>query len=316
MGKKYNSIIIGGTGQFGIILSKQINKKKEKVIITSRSINKKKLNKLSTIIRLDIYDKKKISNLIKYYKPKNIFYFAGQSSPKISFIKKLETMKSNYLGCKNFLEVIHNENINVKFIHAASSEMYGNIKGKISSNTKKLPVNPYGQAKLKAFNLTKFYRENYNVRAYNAIIFNTESLLREKFFLIPKICLSAINAKKFNTKTKFGNLDIQREWNWCEDQCKIILKIINKKPQDFILSNGKLFSARQMLKFAFDYFNLNYKKFIIENSKKFLRPIEIKLKKSNYLETLKKNNIKKINYIYGKEIINKLIKHYQRTNNK
>ncbi len=311
MKNKYHSLIIGGTGQFGITLSKQLNKKKNKVIITSRSINKKKINKFLTIVKLDIYNKKKIYNLITHYKPKNIFYFAGQSSPKISFVKKLETMKSNYLGCKNILEVIHNENINVKFFHAASSEMYGKIKGKISNNTHKLPVNPYGQAKLKAFNLTKFYREKYKVKTYNAIIFNTESLLRKKFFLIPKICLAAINAKKFNIKTEFGNLDIQREWNWCEDQCQIILKVINKKPQDFILSNGKSFSARQMLKFAFEHFNLNYKKFIIENNKKFLRPTNIKAKKSNYLETLKKNNIKKINYVYGKKIIVKLIKYYQ-----
>ena len=43
-----------------------------------------------------------------------------------------------------------------------------------------------------------------------------------------------------------------------------------------------------MLNFAFEHFNLNYKKFIIENNKKFLRPIDIKAKKSNYLETLKK----------------------------
>ena len=163
--------------------------------------------------------------------------------------------------------------------------------------------------------MTKFYREKHGVKAYNAIIFNTESLFRKKFFLIPKICLAAINAKRFNIMTKFGNLNIQREWNWCEDQCKILLKVINKKPQDFILSNGKYFSARQMLNFAFEHFNLNYKKFIIENNKKFLRPIDIKAKKSNYLETLKKNNIKKINYVYGKKIITKLIKHYQNVRN-
>ena len=70
-----------------------------------------------------------------------------------------------------------------------------------------------------------------------------------------------------------------------------------------------------MLKFAFEHFNLNYKKFIIENNKKFLRPTDIKAKKSNYLETLKKNNIKKINYIYGKKIITKLIKYYQKASN-
>ena len=70
-----------------------------------------------------------------------------------------------------------------------------------------------------------------------------------------------------------------------------------------------------MLNFAFEHFNLNYKKFIIENNKKFLRPIDIKAKKSNYLETLKKNNIKKLIMFMEKKIITKLIKHYQNVRN-
>ena len=44
--KKPNAIIVGGTGQFGITLSKELIKKKFKVIITTRSLTKaKKKNK-------------------------------------------------------------------------------------------------------------------------------------------------------------------------------------------------------------------------------------------------------------------------------
>ena len=85
---KCHSLIIGGTGQFGITLKNQLNKKNKKVIITSRFkkpiIKKKKFE----IVVLDIFNKEKIFNLIKKYKPQNIFYFAGQSSPSISFVKK------------------------------------------------------------------------------------------------------------------------------------------------------------------------------------------------------------------------------------
>ena len=51
---------------------------------------------------------------------------------------------------------------------------------------------------------------------------------------------------------------------------QIFIKIYKKNPQDFILSNGKSFSASQMLKFAFEYFKLDYKKFILLD-KKFIR---------------------------------------------
>ena len=312
---KCHSLIIGGTGQFGITLKNQLNKKNKRVIITSRfkkSIIKKKQFE---IVVLDILNKEKISKIIKKYKPQNIFYFAGQSSPSISFIKKNETLRSNYTGCKNVLESIYKIDKNISFFYAASSEIYGKINGKISLKSKRYPVNPYGISKLKGLNITKLYREKYELKAYNAIIFNTESILRDKSFFIPKICIAAINAYKYDLKTAFGNLDIKREWNWCDDQCELLIKFLNKKPQDFIISNGKCLSAKKMLKFAFDYFNLDYKKYIFSD-KKFLRPVDVKIKTSKYKESLIKNKIIKKNFTYGKKMINLMIKNYLKLNHK
>ena len=66
-----------------------------------------------------------------------------------------------------------------------------------------------------------------------------------------------------------------------DEQMIYLYKFVNKKPQDFILSNGKSFKAIEMLKFAFKYFNLDYKKFIIID-KKYFRKRDIKNKKSDY----------------------------------
>ena len=84
---------------------------------------------------------------------------------------------------------------------------------------------------------------------------------------------------------------------------------VNKKPQDFILSNGRSYSAINLMKFAFEYFGLNYKKYISVN-KKFIREKDSKLKKSNYLQCLRRNNIKRKDKFFGKKIIYRLIKHY------
>lgn len=310
-----HSLIIGGTGQFGITLKDKLNKKNKKVVITSRFKKNVIKKKLFEITVLNIFNKKHIKRIIKRYKPKYIFYFAGQSSPSVSFKKKEETIKSNYLGAKNVLEIIYENNFNVKFFYAASSEMYGKVKSKISLKTKKQPISPYGLSKLKGFNLTQKFRKKFNLLTYNAIIFNTESILRDKSFFIPKVCLAAINAYKYKTKTAFGNLNIKREWNWCEDQCDLIIKFLKKKPQDFIISNGKCFSAQQMLKFAFSYFNLNYKNFILKD-KSFLRPADIEIKQSKFNESLLKNQIKIKNFTYGKKMINLMIKHYLKNLNK
>ena len=100
-----------------------------------------------------------------------------------------------------------------------------------------------------------------------------------------------------------------REWNWCEEQCDFLTQFIKKKPQDFILSNGKSYLASEMLEFAFSYFKLDYLKFI-HTKRKYLKKNEIKIKASNYSYCLKRNNIKTKHKIYGKEIIRLMIKYY------
>ena len=182
--KNLVAIIVGGTGQFGIITSEFLLKKNYKVIVTTRSINKKRKlfrkHRNLRLNKLNIYNKKKINKLLYKYNPSLIFYYAGQSSPTKSFLYKKETLRSNFLGCKNFLDVILKNKYNCKFVNASSSEMYGKINSKINVDSIKKPVSPYGLSKLKSFEITKKYRKLYNIKAYNAVIFNTESFFRKK----------------------------------------------------------------------------------------------------------------------------------------
>lgn len=311
--KKKVAIIVGGSGQFGVTISNFLLKKKYKIVVTTRNVKncRKKISKNNDvhIEKLDIYNKIHIDHILKKYNPKLVFYLAGQSSPKKSFYQKKETYRSNVIGCKNFLEIIKNNKINCSFLNASSCEIYGNTKGKIKLNSPKRPISPYGFAKLKSFEITKNFRIKHKLRTFNAIIFNTESIHRDKSFLIPKICIAAINAKRNNSKTEFGNLNISREWNWCEEQVKILCEFLKKEPQDFILSNGKSYTALQMVDFAFKFFNLNYKTYVLFNNK-YLRKKDSKNKISDWKSCLKRNQIKRSVTVYGEKIIIKLIKNY------
>ena len=213
------------------------------------------------------------------------------------------------MGCKNFLESLKKKVSTTKFLNASSSEIFANTKNRIDLNSKKKPISPYGKSKLMSLNLTKYYRDKFNLNCYNAILFNTESYHRNKEYLIPKICLAAIKAKNFKRKTMFGNLNISREWNWCEEQCDYLIKFLNNKPQDFILSNGKNYSAYQMINFAFKYFNLNYKKFVI-TKKQLFRKKDFLNKISNFQSDLKKNKLRRRPKVYGKSLVINLIKFY------
>ncbi len=312
--RKKISIIVGGSGQLGICLAQVLLKKKYKVIITTRSLAQAKkkipiINKNLKISKLDILNKKKIDFFIKKISPNLIFYFAGQSSPTLSFKKNKLTYLSNVNGCKNFLEVLKRKNLKTKFINASSSEIFADSKKKINLFSQKRPISPYGKAKLASFNLTKLYREKKKLNAYNAIIFNTESFFRDKNYLIPKICIAAIKANYFKKKTFFGNLNISREWNWGDEQMMYLMKFVQKKPQDFILSNGRSYSGKEMLSYAFDYFKLDYKNYT-KTKKNLIRKKDFLTKKSNFVSCLRRNKIHRDSKIFGKKIIYNLIQYY------
>ena len=88
-----------------------------------------------------------------------------------------------------------------------------------------------------------------------------------------------------------------------------MMKFISKKPQDFILSNGYSYSGKKMISFAFEYFDLNYKSYVLTD-KKFIRKKDFISKKSNFLDCLVRNNIRRTSRIYGKKLIHSLIRYY------
>ena len=310
------ALIIGGTGQIGVYLANQLLKKKYKVFISSRKITEAKRNKFKIIniykkvnfIKLNLYNKKKVKELIKKIKPDNIYYLAGQSSVDKSFKKPKETIISNFYGCKNVLESLKEIKFSGKFLNIASSEIFGNQKGFKSLNKKLKPVSPYGKAKLRSFNLTKNFRKKFKLKTYNAILFNCDSILRPKNFVIPKICLSAIRA--FNgdkQKIKFGDLNVVRDWGWVEEYVEGIYKITENKPNDIIIATGKFFKLKDIIKYAYNFFNLNWKDYIIQTNK-LKRPQEINEVKVNTKQT--ENKIGWKAKTDGKKVILKLIKYY------
>ena len=148
--KKKISIIVGGSGQLGISLIKILLKKKFEVVVTTRNIKKarKKVsikNKNLKFIFLNVLKKNEILFLLKRFKPNYIYYFAGQSSPLISYKKNKVTYLSNVKGCQNFLEIINLKDkkiiveIDKKYFRPTEVET---LKGNFSKALKELNWKP------------------------------------------------------------------------------------------------------------------------------------------------------------------------------
>lgn len=244
MQNKKNVLIAGVTGQDGFYLSKLLIKKKFKVIGLSRKYEYKKKN--LEVIKTN-YSRKSIKELIKKYKPIQIYNFAAFSNPVESWKKPKSTIKSIVDITLNFLENLK-EYKNIKFFNASTSEIFKPTNQIINESSAIFPENPYGIAKASAHFLVSAYRKNYNIFAVNGIFFNHDSPHRKKKFLFKHIILEANKVKN----KKIENILLKdpkpiRDFGYSGDFMVAAHQILSlKKPDDFIIATGKSISVKNL----------------------------------------------------------------------
>jgi GDPmannose 4,6-dehydratase len=139
-----------------------------------------------------------------------------------------------------------------------------------------IPVSPYGCAKLFGYNITRHYREAYNMFAANGILFNHESPRRASNFVTSKVIKTAVQIKFGQaTKLTLGNLDSQRDWGHSRDYVRAMVKILGHNvPDDWVVASGETRSIRQLLEVVFGHLDLNYHDYVVQDPK-FMRPEEL-----------------------------------------
>ena len=273
------AIISGIRGQDGTYLSNFLLKKKYKVIGLCNPKNKSKIKSKITsskinVKSIDLNNFKKISELIKKNQPNEFYHLAAQSFINYKFEDEFFKLNPNINGTHYILSSIKKYSPKTKFYFAASSEIFGDAK--IYPQNEKTAFNPrsaYGISKVAGYQLTKNYREAYNLFSCSGILYNHESPLRNENFVSKKIttAIARIISKKQKTLT-LGSINAKRDWGHAEDYVEAMWKMLQqKKPQDFVIGTGKIHSVENFLNIAFKYVGLDYKKYI-RFDKKFMRP--------------------------------------------
>tara|TARA_Y100001970_G_scaffold269123_1_gene361212 strand:+ start:4127 stop:5044 length:918 start_codon:yes stop_codon:yes gene_type:complete len=224
-----------------------------------------------------------IYKIIQKIQPDEIYHLAAQSYVGYSFQDEFSTLNTNINGTHYVLSSVAEINKDIKFYFAASSEMFGNTN--ISPQKEDTPFNPrsvYGISKVAGYNLTKNYRETYNIHASSGILFNHESPRRGPEFVTRKISLGVAKIKLgLQKKIKLGNIKSKRDWGYAKDYVEAIWKILQQKnPDDYVIGTEKNYSVENFLEIAFDHVNLDYKKYI-EIDKNLIRPSDINLLVAN-----------------------------------
>ena len=228
----------------------------------------------------DMTDEHSLYRIMQIVRPDEVYNLAAMSHVRISHDNPAFTIRTNGLGVLNILEATKMFAPEAKFYQASSSEMFGNscdTDGYQRLTTPMNPVSPYGCAKLLAYNLTRHYREAYDMNIRNGILFNHESPRRGSNFVTNKIVKGAVEIKYgLRSTLELGNLDSQRDWGHSFDYVRAIHKITTwSVPADWIVSTGIARPVRDLCKIAFDYLGLNYQAYVIQNQK-FMRPNELR----------------------------------------
>ena len=231
---------------------------------------------------------------------------AAQSHVGVSFFTPLYTANVNAIGVLTILEAIKNSKNNIKFYQAGTSEMFGKtLEKKQNEKTTFNPQSPYGTAKVFAHQITKNYREAYNIYACNGILFNHESPMRGENFVTKKIVSSLAKIKLgLQKKLVLGNLYSKRDWGHAKDYVDAIYKILQqKKADDYVISTGKEYTIKEFINITAKKLKLQIKwkgkglkeiaidnsgKTIITVSKIYFRPLEVDYLKGDSSKARKK----------------------------
>ena len=303
---KKTALITGITGQDGSYLAEFLLNKGYKVHgIKRRSssyntgrinhIYKEPQSKSNLILHYgDVTDSLSLLNLIKKIKPTEIYNLAAQSHVAVSFESPEYTANCDALGPLRILEIIKTINSKIRFYQASTSELFGNIKEyPQSEKTQFKPQSPYAAAKLYSYWITKIYREAYGIFASNGILFNHESPRRGETFVTKKITMAVARIVKNKQKTLYlGNIDALRDWGHAKDYVESMWRILNcKRPDDFVISTGKMYSVRKFVEIAFNKMGIKLiwkgkglnevgldkktQKILVKIDSRYFRPLEV-----------------------------------------
>ena len=257
------ALITGITGQDGYYLTKLLLEKGYVVhgtIRRSSTFNTTRIEDLIseygntgqlTLHYSDLLDSTSLNTIVSTVKPDEIYNLAAQSHVAVSFENPVFTTQTGTLGSIALLESIRTSDKQIKFYQASSSEMYGGTS-KVSLNEESLfdPKSPYAASKVFAHNITKIYRESYNLFCVNGILFNHESPHRGETFVTRKIS-RAVGRISVGIQDKLilGNLDASRDWGFAGDYVKgMWMMLQHPKADDWVLATGETYTVKDFYK--------------------------------------------------------------------
>src|SRR5438876_4858375 len=205
------------------------------------------------------------------------YHLAAQSFVAESFADGFSTMNTNINGTHYVLAALRELRPRCRFYFAGSSEMFGKVR-EVPQNedTAFYPRSPYGISKVAGFELTRNYREAYEMFCVSGILFNHESPRRGYEFVTRKISSTVARIKLgLAAELRLGNLEARRDWGHAKDYVRAMhLMIQQPEADDYVIATGTSPSVADFCERAFAEVGLDYRKYVVTDER-FRRPAEV-----------------------------------------
>ena len=302
-------LVTGAAGYIGShIIFKLINENKKFVALDNFSTNNVKNNIYKYILRIDIGNSKKISQLLSIKKVKTVIHTAAYAFPQESEKKKIKYLNNNVIKTKKFIKICIKHKVK-NFIFFSSSNIYRekNLES-YKENDLRIPANYYGKTKKLVENFLLKKRNQFNkiliLRLFNIVGYDKNFNYKNNNYPLQRIFPIFKKALKRNKKITlfyyyeknkifYPYRDLLHIIDFTNILFKILRKINNlKKINIFNVGSGKSYSMLEIFNLFQKYSN---KKIFF--SKKTLKKIELKGTKANINKLKKKLNwLPKYNY--------------------
>src|SRR3990167_5695404 len=199
---------------------------------------------------VELTDAHAVEKVIKEVRPDEIYHLAAQSYVKLSWDAPLETYRINIDGTINILEAVRRLEIKPAILITSTSEIYGEIEGKINENTVPNPITHYGISKYAQDMIARLYHRSYGMNIVITRAFNITGSGRADVFVDSSFAKQVVEIENGKKPIIYhGNLESERDFVSVHDVVEGYIKALRSKKlgEVFCLGSGKPIKISRIL---------------------------------------------------------------------
>jgi len=262
------ALITGITGQDGSYLAEFLLSRGYNVHGTVRLSSQDRLDRINHILHrihlypADLLDQLSLIQLIAKVRPEEIYNLACPSAADGGWRLPAMTAEIGGLGVIRLLEAIRMVDPAIRYFQASASDIYGRpAEYPQTEKTPFRPITPFGAAKLHGHLVTAAYRDKYDLKACNGILFDHESPRCGRDRITRTITRAAAAVKLgLQEKLVLPTLALRRDWGYAGDYVRAFWMMLqHPTADDYVIGTGQLHDLEDFCRAAFGAAGLDWR---------------------------------------------------------